>query len=414
MANKLQSGGTPTATNSAFYTDKGNGIPWVAISDMSTVDYVEDTAKHITEEGRLDKNLKIYSVGTLLYSIYATLGKVAELACPAAINQAILAISLRDGYLQSYCKYVLKAQEPFVVSLASANTQANLNAEKVSNFTMPVPPLAEQEAIARFLDSKTAKIDESVSLLEQQKSDLQAYRSALISHTVTRGLNPNAKLKDSGIQWIGQIPETWIMSKLKYCCEVFGRIGFRGYTTADMVSAGEGAITLSPSNIKDNKMSYEKLAYLTWEKYNESPEIQIHEGDLLLTKTGSSYGKSAYVDYLPMEATINPQFVVLKEFKENARFIAYVLQTPIMRKQEEDSVVGGAIPTMAQEDINNFRFPLPPLAEQQAIVDYLNTKTTQVGETIARIDTQIADLKAYRTALITEAVTGKMDVRNTK
>lgn len=411
LAHKLQSGGTPEAGSASFYTDRGDGIPWVTIGDMSTVDSIKDTAKHITEEGRLNKNLKIFPKGTLLYSIYATIGKVSELACPATINQAILAISLQDGYFQPYCKYALKAQETFVVSFASANTQANLNAEKVSNFIMPVPPLSEQQAIAQFLDSKTAKIDETISLYEQQKTDLVEYRKALISDTVTRGLNPNVPLKDSGIQWLGQIPEGWNVSKIKYCCDVFGRIGFRGYTTEDMVPAGEGAITLSPSNIKDGKMSFDKLAYLSWAKYEESPEIQIQVGDILLTKTGSSYGKCAYVDYLPMEATINPQFVVLKNFHENARYLAYIMQTPMIKKQEEDSVVGGAIPTMAQEDINNFVLPLPSLAEQQQIVAFLDFKTAMIDEAIRRIDEQIADLKAYRTALITDAVTGKIDVR---
>lgn len=412
LAHKLQSGGTPEAGSASFYTDRGDGIPWVTIGDMSTVDSIKDTAKHITEEGRLNKNLKIFPKGTLLYSIYATIGKVSELACPATINQAILAISLRDGYFQPYCKYALKAQETFVVSFASANTQANLNAEKVSNFIMPVPHPPEQQAIAQFLDSKTAKIDETISLYEQQKTDLVEYRKALISDTVTRGLNPNVPLKDSGIQWLGQIPEGWNVSKIKYCCDVFGRIGFRGYTTEDMVPAGEGAITLSPSNIKDGKMSFDKLAYLSWAKYEESPEIQIQVGDILLTKTGSSYGKCAYVDYLPMEATINPQFVVLKNFHENAKYLAYIMQTPMIKKQEEDSVVGGAIPTMAQEDINNFVLPLPSLAEQQAIVSFLDSKTAMIDEAIHCIDEQIADLKAYRTALITDAVTGKIDVRN--
>ncbi len=313
---------------------------------------------------------------------------------------------------QKYLYYFLHSQQSLLEEAAVGSTnQAFLTTTQMFQWKVAVPPLAEQQAIAKFLDSKTAKIDETISLYEQQKADLVEYRKALISDTVTRGLNPNVPLKDSGIQWLGQIPEGWNVSKIKYCCDVFGRIGFRGYTIEDMVPAGEGAITLSPSNIKDGKMSFDKLAYLSWAKYEESPEIQIQVGDILLTKTGSSYGKCAYVDYLPMEATINPQFVVLKNFHENARYLAYIMQTPMIKKQEEDSVVGGAIPTMAQEDINNFVLPVPSLAEQQAIVSFLDTKTAMIDEAIRRIDEQIADLKAYRTALITDAVTGKIDVR---
>ncbi|MCM1358118.1 MAG: restriction endonuclease subunit S, partial [Prevotella sp.] len=103
------------------------------------------------------------------------------------------------------------------------------------------------------------------------------------------------KMKDSGIKWIGEIPKEYKISKIKYVSDIFGRIGFRGYTEKDLVDGEEeGAITLSPSNLNNMKMDYTKCTYLNWKKYEESPEIKINNGDVLFVKRGSTYGKSAY------------------------------------------------------------------------------------------------------------------------
>ena len=410
LTDYMRSGGTPTSNNLTYYTDEG-GLCWVAIGDMSTTDIVYNTAKHITEEGRKSKNLCVFPKGTLLYSIYASIGKVAELAVPATINQAILAIKLNEQYLQTYCKYVLRAYEKHVASLASANTQANLSAEKVANFILPVPSLAEQQAIAEYLDKKTGDIDELVGLLNKQIADVRAYRQSLITETVTQGLNKDVPMKDSGVEWIGQIPERWRVLKLKHVSEICGRIGYRGYTASDLVGQGEGAITLSPSNIQDNKMTYQKCSYLSWNKYEESPEIQVHDGDILFTKTGSSYGKSAYVNYLPKEATINPQLIVIKCKNSDSKFVSYILQTSIISTQVELSVVGGTIPTISQEAIGSYHLPIPSLSEQQQIVEFLDAKTKDIDELLSKLEAQVADLLAYKSSLISEVVTGKIDIR---
>ena len=115
-------------------------------------------------------------------------------------------------------------------------------------------------------------------------------------------------MKDSGIDWIGQIPEEWEVSKLEQYVDIFGRIGFRGYTTNDIVNEGEGAISYSPSNIIDYSVIDNNNTYISWSKYDESPEIQIKTGDVLYVKTGSSYGKTGIVNKLSNKATINPHW----------------------------------------------------------------------------------------------------------
>ena len=146
-----KSGGTPSSKNENFYSD--DGTPWVAIGDMSDTPIVRDTVKHLTQAGIKDKRLQIYPVGTLLYSMYATIGKVAELAIPATVNQAILAFGIKDGYNKDYIKMALRAFEPHAYEIASNTSQYNLNMEKVLNITIPIPPLEIQNQIATKLDA---------------------------------------------------------------------------------------------------------------------------------------------------------------------------------------------------------------------------------------------------------------------
>lgn len=201
------------------------------------------------------------------------------------------------------------------------------------------------------------------------------------------------EMKDSG------------MIRLKYVVDIFGRIGFRGYTEQDLVDENEGAITLSPSNIQNMKMDYSKCSFLTWQKYYESPEIKIKNGDVLFVKTGSTYGKVGYVENLPMEATINPQLVVFKNISMNSKLLFYMLQMPLVKDQCELAVVGGTIPTMSQVKIGNIYIPSLPLNEQQRIAEFLDRECGKIDGLKENIQSQIDTLEQYKRSVITEAVT---------
>ena len=273
-----------------------------------------------------------------------------------------------------------------------------------------LPPIEEQDAMVAYLDTATAKIDEAIAQQQKMIGLLNERKQIIINNAVTKGLNPDAPMKDSGVEWIGEIPEHWEIKKLKHVCQAFGRIGFRGYSTTDLVDEGEGCITLSPSNMRDGKMQYGRCTYLSWEKYEESPEIKVFNGDILFVKTGSTYGKSSIVEDLPLEATINPQLLVFKNFTCNNMFLANVLQSTAIKTQVEISVIGGTIPTISQQKILNYVFPFPTEDEQYAIVEYVESKSAPINAAIKAAEKQISLLQERKQIIINDVVTGKVKV----
>ena len=205
-----------------------------------------------------------------------------------------------------------------------------------------------------------------------------------------------------------EVPDGWEWCKLDDTCQVYGRIGFRGYTKEDLVGKGNGAITLSPSNIVEGCMNYDKCTYISWPKYEESPEIKVENNDILLVKTGSSFGKCALVLDLPQQATINPQFVVLKSITIHNHYLTYVLQSQYARKLYDDFVLGTAIPTFTQVALGNMRIPLPPLAEQQRIVAEIERWFALI-DTIeqGKVDLQTA-IKQTKSKILDLAIHGKL------
>ena len=157
-------------------------------------------------------------------------------------------------------------------------------------------------------------------------------------------------------------------------CKIFGRIGFRGYTTEDLVlSPSDGAISLSPSNIVDGVMDLSKCTYISWAKYEESPEIKIAPNDIVIVKTGNSYGRTAIIRNVEHPMTLNPQFVVLKDIQINPVYLAYFIKTDEFQKQIYGIVGGSAIPTLSQENLANLIVRVPNENIQNTIADILDS-----------------------------------------
>lgn len=182
-------------------------------------------------------------------------------------------------------------------------------------------------------------------------------------------------------------------------CNIKGRIGFRGYTRDDQVKEGEGALSLSPSNIQGGQMDYTKGTYITWAKYEESPEIMTYNGDIILCKT-ASVGKVALVKDLPYKATINPQLVVLKDIKCSAPFLTYVLGTDEVQRKIISMAGVGSVPNIPQKALAEIEIPIPPLPVQEEIVRVLDTFTELQAELQAELEKRLQQYEYYRDNLL--------------
>ena len=356
--------------------------------------------------------LKLVEKGDFVISLRSFQGGIEYSYCRGIISPAYTVLKAHH-LSEPYFKHLAKSPS-FIDLLKSSVTGIregqNIDYNKLKVEFMPIPVIKEQQAIASYLDKATAKIDEAIAQQQKMIDLLNERKQIIINNAVTKGLNPDAPMKDSGVDWIGEIPEHWEIKKLKHVCQAFGRIGFRGYSTTDLVDEGEGCITLSPSNMRDGKMQYGRCTYLSWEKYEESPEIKVFNGDILFVKTGSTYGKSSIVEDLPLEATINPQLLVFKNFTCNNMFLANVLQSTAIKTQVEISVIGGTIPTISQQKILNYVFPFPTEDEQYAIVEYVESKSAPINSAIKAAEKQISLLQERKQIIINDVVTGKVKV----
>lgn len=158
----------------------------------------------------------------------------------------------------------------------------------------------------------------------------------------------------------------WKEVRLGNVCEIYGRIGFRGYTTNDLVDTPkEGAISLSPKNIINGELNLEQCTYIKWDKYYESPEIMINPNEIVITKTGSSVGRTTFVRRVVHPMTLNPQLVVLKNISENAEFLSYYIKSALFQSVLKSIVVGSAIPTLSQKNLANLMINVPKEVEDQ-------------------------------------------------
>ena len=314
-----------------------------------------------------------------------------ETKCITAVDCSILKLKTKE-IDPSWFIYYTQSDTYFssVRAECSGTTRDRISRKKLSGLTIPVPSLSEQQRIVDILDAEFEKIERLRSNAELSLR----HAKDLFQAALKKELEPS---------------EGWKKKSIGDVCSIYGRIGFRGYTKADLVNnPKDGAISLSPSNIIDNKMNYEKCSYISWYKYEESPEIKIYENDILLVKTGSSYGKSAIIEGLPHEATINPQFVVLKDITINRRFLWFFLRTPYAQSCFDRFVSGTAIPTFSQRNLGMMIINIPSEPVQNQIVatlDELDAKCKVLQDNYTKTIALCDDLKQ---ALLRKAFNGEL------
>ena len=414
----LASGGTPDSNNDQYYCE--NGTNWVAINDMSLVDYVENTAKHITNLAINEKKLKIYPKGTIIYSIYATLGHVAELSKPACINQALLALSIKDkSFNKSYFKYSLNAMKEYVLAFSSGNTQFNLNAQKVRNFTLLTPSFETQQRIATYLDKKCSKIEETIQNQQQVIEKLKAYKQSLITEAVTGKIKiQNGKVcgkyesyKDSKLKWLGdfKIPEKWSNIQVKSFVSIPVVDG--PHESPELFD--NGIPYISATAIENSKIDFSLKRGFISEKYCDECDKRYKpmRDDILMIKLGATTGQVAIVEtderfniWVPLAAIRCNKNIALP------KFIFYSFQSDYCLKQMEMSWTFGTQQTLGVSSIERLKIFLPNIETQKNITHFLDKKCTAIDTAIEQKQMLIEKLTEYKKSLIYECVTGKKEI----
>ena len=210
--------------------------------------------------------------------------------------------------------------------------------------------------------------------------------------------------KPSGIDWIGDIPTHWTLSKIKFIGEIRGRIGFRGYTTADLVSEGEGALTIGGKHISNNVIDLTDPEYISWDKYYESPEIMVSKGDIVIAQRGT-LKRTAYISKNIGPATINPSLVLLTNIKINPKYLHSYLCSNATTEFIDYLNTATAVPMISQNQIENIRIIEPPLAEQEAIAAWLDEKCGEIDAAIAKVDREIELIDELKQSEISRVVT---------
>jgi type I restriction enzyme S subunit len=395
---RIVTGGTPDTSNDSYWSDDEKDYSWISISDMtSNPNGIEGTKKKITQSGLDNKRLELLSIDTLIYSIYGSIGKVNRLKIESTIHQGILGLFPNSKIENRYLEYYLKYIQDFVNILSSSNTQENLNLDKVKNIGIVIPPLQEQHQIVQFLDEKTELIDRLISTKERKITLLKEQRTSLINQVVTKGLNPNVKMKDSGVEWIGEIPEHWDMKKVKYLFEIRKRIsGELGY---DILS-----VTQNGLKVKDIISGKGQLS-MDYTKYQI-----VYPNDFVMNHMDLLTG---YVDVSKWLGVTSPDYRVFTLIDPESlneyylRIFQFGYQNKVFYGFGQGSSMLGRW-RLPSDEFNNFYFPYPSKDEQLQIVDFLDTRTKEIDDLVQLEQKKIDLLKEYRQSLISEVVTGKV------
>lgn len=402
---------TGYAFSSESFVDDGE--PIIRIGDIQQDGSVSlDGCKYIpSDQAKQHSNYLVYSGELLMAMTGATIGKAGwyKYDIPALVNQRVGVFKTDQNKLNyRFLWFVLKSSgyQEYIKLTAFGGAQPNISDIGMVGYKIVLPTLQEQEAIANFLDHETAKID---TLIEQQQQLIQLLkekRQAVISHAVTKGLNPDAPMKDSGVEWLGEVPAHWSMKKLKFLGEA--RNGLT-YSPEDISSEEEGVLVLRSSNVQGMKIAFDDNVYV---KKDIPARIFTQLNDILICSRNGSralIGKNALIEENAVGLAYGAFMMVYRS--QYNPYLFWVLNSQLFEYQS-GSFLTSTINQLTVENINCFEIPLPPEDEMISIISHLKMRTSRIDQLINNIQSSICVTQERRTALISAAVTGKIDVRN--
>ncbi len=356
------------------------------------------------------RNLKIYPNNSVAIAMYGTtIGRTSLIKFSTTVNQACCVFPPSNSIYPKYLFYFLISSRPFLFSNAEGSGQLNININTLKSLPILIPKYKEQLLISDYLDKKIENINKLITKQKVLISLLKEQLDALINRSVLNGIERISEFKSTHLDSLTMIPSHWNSSPIKYICQLYGRIGFRGYSTHDIVDPGYGVLSISPSNISNNELDLHKKTYINWSKYYQSPEIQVYNKDILMVKT-ASIGKVCIVDELSEPATINPQMLIFKDIKINHQYLFYLLSSYYIQSLLVKYSKSSTLPSINQETLGALIIPIPSIKEQKNISSYLSLQSHRVTSSIKLIQENIRLLLEKKNILIHNVVTGKVHV----
>lgn len=399
--NTIGSGTTPESGMASYY-DYGT-INWVNTGDLND-DILENCEKKITQNAfNKHSTLKIYPKGTLLVAMYgATIGKVALMNLEGCSNQACCALANSDVLLNKYTFYWFISNKKNIIRLSYGGGQPNISQEVIKQLRISTPPIEEQKDIINYLDAQSDKINNFIQKKQRLIELLKEQRQSIISEAVTKGINPNAKLKPSGIDWLGEIPEHWEVRRLKNVGKVvLGKM---------LCNEDKDGYSYKPY-LKSKNIGWEKVLYNEveemWFSPHEMETYRIHECDLLVSE-GGEVGKTCIWRNELEECYIQNSVHKITYFDDcSSDFYLFYMGMLGAIGHFKSIVNQVSIAHLTREKIVTVICLHPPIDEQQQIVAYIKSETATIDTAISKAEREIELIKEYKEAMIAEAVMGK-------
>ena len=267
----------------------------------------------------------------------------------------------------------------------------------------------EQTQISNYLNVKCSEINTMLSKTRSSIEEYKKLKQSVIAQAVTKGVRSKREMKDSGVEWVSDIPVDWNTIKLKYCTYIRARLGWRALKADEYVESGFPF--LSAFNIVNNVLHFTNLNYINQSRYDESPEIQLKVGDVLLVKDGAGIGKCAIVENMPIPSTVNGSISVISSTSFiTPKYLYYYFSSEMFQQYIDLLKDGMGVPHLFQSDLKEIKIAFPSKDEQKEIADFLDAKCAEIDGLIAKKEQLVKELESYKKSLIYEVVTGKREV----
>lgn len=387
-----------------------DGPLWVTTGELRE-NTVFSTEKRITCDAlKSNSALKLHPAGSLVIAMYgATVGRLGVLGVDATLNQACFAIHPNNRVRIPFLRNWFEGFRAELVGLAAGAGQPNISGDKIRNLLLPCPQdLSEQEAIVSHLDRETARIDALIEKKTRFIELLREKRQALLTHVVTKGLDPNVKMKDSGVEWLGEMPEHWELKQLKHLV----RFKSGGTPSKDNIAFWDGDTPWASAKDLKQEMLADTINHLTQLAVESGAASLVPSGSILVVVRGMILARLFPVVETQVPMAINQDLKALIPSEDlNSRYLAHLLRGSSAESLSRLEEAGHGTKALRMENWVSMEMPVPPLHEQLAIVAMLDTQAARIDSLATKSEHSIALLKERRSALITAAVTGQIDLR---